>query len=53
MTLHERTNVTQLPELGYAGTIDLAVCDVSFTSIANIIDAVWRPGAYGCILHAE
>ena len=33
-------NVTQLPELGYAGTIDLAVCDVSFTSIANIIDAV-------------
>ena len=40
VTLHERTNVTQLPELGYAGTIDLAVCDVSFTSIANIIDAV-------------
>ena len=40
MTLHERTNVTQLPELGYAGAIDLAVCDVSFTSIANIIDAV-------------
>ena len=32
--------MTQLPELGYAGTIDLAVCDVSFTSIANIIDAV-------------
>lgn len=40
MTLHERTNVTQLPELGYVGAIDLAVCDVSFTSIANIIDAV-------------
>lgn len=40
VTLHERTNVTQLPELGYAGSIDLAVCDVSFTSIANIIDAV-------------
>ena len=40
VTLHERTNVTQLPELGYAGAIDLAVCDVSFTSIANIIDAV-------------
>ena len=40
VTLHERTNVTQLPELGYAGVIDLAVCDVSFTSIANIIDAV-------------
>ncbi|MCI6471560.1 MAG: methyltransferase domain-containing protein, partial [Collinsella sp.] len=38
--LHERTNVTQLPELGYGGAIDLAVCDVSFTSIANIIDAV-------------
>lgn len=46
VTLHERTNVTQLPELGYAGAIDTAVCDVSFTSIANIIDAVlacsWR-----------
>lgn len=40
MTLHERTNVTQLPELGYGDAIDLAVCDVSFTSIANIIDAV-------------
>ena len=40
VTLHERTNVTQLPELGYTGAIDLAVCDVSFTSIANIIDAV-------------
>ena len=40
VTLLERTNVTQLPELGYAGAIDLAVCDVSFTSIANIIDAV-------------
>ncbi len=40
VTLHERTNVTQLPELGYGDAIDLAVCDVSFTSIANIIDAV-------------
>ena len=40
VTLHERTNVTQLPELGYGAAIDLAVCDVSFTSIANIIDAV-------------
>ena len=40
VTLHERTNVTQLPELGYESAIDLAVCDVSFTSIANIIDAV-------------
>ena len=40
VTLHERTNVTQLPELGYGGAVDLAVCDVSFTSIANIIDAV-------------
>ena len=40
VTLHERTNVTQLPELGYAGAIDLAVCDVSFTCIANIVDAV-------------
>ena len=53
VTLHERTNVTQLPELGYAGAIDLAVCDVSFTSIANIIDAVLaclKPSGSFCTL---
>ena len=53
VTLHERTNVTQLPELGYGGAIDLAVCDVSFTSIANIIDAVLaclKPSGSFCTL---
>ena len=53
MTLHERTNVTQLPELGYGAAIDLAVCDVSFTSIANIIDAVLaclKPSGSFCTL---
>jgi len=38
-SLRQDDRVT-LHELGYAGAIDLAVCDVSFTSIANIIDAV-------------
>ena len=38
--LLERTNVVDLPKLGYADALDLAVCDVSFTSIAHIIDAV-------------
>ena len=45
VTLHERTNVTQLP--------DLAVCDVSFTSIANIFDAVLaclKPSGSFCTL---
>ena len=52
--LHERTNVTQLPELGYAGAIDLAVCDVSFTKHREH----YRCGtgvsdSYGCILYAR
>lgn len=53
MTLHERTNVTQLPKLGYESAIDLAVCDVSFTSIANIIDAALaclKPAGSFCTL---
>lgn len=40
VTLYERTNIVDLPARGVDGTIDLAVCDVSFTSIARIIDAV-------------
>lgn len=40
VTLLERTNVTDVPGLGYSGRFDLVVCDVSFTSIAHIIDAV-------------
>ena len=40
VTLLERTNMVDLPGLGYAGSFDLAVCDVSFTSIATILPAV-------------
>ena len=40
VTLLERTNVVDLPSLGYRACCDLVVCDVSFTSIAHIIDAV-------------
>ena len=40
VSLYERTNIVDLPAQGVDGVIDLAVCDVSFTSIANIIDAV-------------
>ena len=45
--LLERTNVVDLPGLGYRACCDLVVCDVSFTSIERIIDAVvqlLRPG---------
>lgn len=38
--LLERTNIVELPSLGYSAAFDLAVCDVSFTSIENILDAV-------------
>lgn len=40
VTLLERTNVVDVPGLGYEHAFDLVVCDVSFTSIAHIIDAV-------------
>ncbi len=40
VVLCERTNIVDLPDLGYRSAFDLAVCDVSFTSIAHIIDAV-------------
>ena len=40
VTLLERTNIVDVPDLGYRGTCDLAVCDVSFTSIGTILDAV-------------
>ncbi|MFC2628847.1 MAG: TlyA family RNA methyltransferase, partial [Lancefieldella rimae] len=38
--LLERTNIVELPSLGYDVAFDLAVCDVSFTSIENILGAV-------------
>ena len=40
VTLLERTNIVDVPALGYAGAFDLAVCDVSFTSIKTILPAV-------------
>ena len=40
VTLLERTNIIDVPGLGYEGCCNLAVCDVSFTSIFQIIDGV-------------
>lgn len=40
VTLLERTNAVDLPALGYGGRCDLAVCDVSFTSVATVLPAV-------------
>ena len=40
VTLLERTNIVDVPALGYAGSFDVAVCDVSFTSIRTILPAV-------------
>ena len=40
VTLLERTNIVDVPDMGYADSVDLAVCDVSFTSIERILPAV-------------
>lgn len=40
VTLLERTNVVDLPGTGRDGTIQLAVCDVSFTSVETVLPAV-------------
>lgn len=40
VTLLERTNIVDVPAMGYGASFDMAVCDVSFTSISHIIDAV-------------
>lgn len=40
VTLLERTNIVDVPAQGYAQAFDLAVCDVSFTSIRTILPAV-------------
>ena len=38
--LLERTNITSLPEMGYSHVFDVAVCDVSFTSVLSIFPSV-------------
>ncbi len=38
--LLERTNIVDLATSAYVGTIDLAVCDVSFTSVTFVLPAV-------------
>lgn len=40
VTLLERTNIVNVASLGYSSTFDLAVCDVSFTSVLTILPAV-------------
>lgn len=40
VSLLERTNIRDVPTPGRAGTIDLAVCDVSFTSVRMVLPAV-------------
>lgn len=39
VTLLERTNIVDVPAMGYAGAFDLAVCDVSFTGVRTILPA--------------
>ena len=38
--LLERTNILQVPTLKPKGSIDLAVCDVSFTSVTSVLGAI-------------
>ncbi len=40
VTLLERTNIVDVPAICTGGTIDLAVCDVSFTSVLRVSPAV-------------
>lgn len=40
VTLLERTNIVDVPAQGYAHRCDLAVCDVSFTSVRTVLPAV-------------
>lgn len=40
VTLLERTNVVDVPGEGYGSCFDLAVCDVSFTSVVTVLPAV-------------
>ncbi|WP_028264105.1 TlyA family RNA methyltransferase [Atopobium fossor] len=41
VTLLERTNIVDVATPERVGTIDLAVCDVSFTSVRAVAGAVW------------
>ncbi|MFR2030568.1 MAG: hypothetical protein ACLS3M_03620 [Collinsella sp.] len=52
VTLHERTNVTQLPELGYGGAIDLAcaMCRLQYREYHRRGAGVSE--AFGFVLHA-
>lgn len=40
VTLYEGTNICDLPAQGLGATADLAVCDVSFTSVTTVLPAV-------------
>lgn len=40
VTLLERTNIVDVPAQGMSGRFDLAVCDVSFTSVHLLLSAV-------------
>lgn len=40
VTLLERTNIVDVPSDGTRASIDLAVCDVSFTSVRTVLPAV-------------
>ena len=42
VTLMERTNVVDLPDLPQARVVQLVVCDVSFTSVLTVLPAVCR-----------
>lgn len=51
VTLLERTNIVDVPAQGHRGSFDLAVCDVSFTSIRTILPAVLELiGSHGTFL---
>lgn len=40
VTLLERTNMVDVPDMGYRCSCELAVCDVSFTSVRTVLPAV-------------
>ena len=40
--LLERTNIVDVPQIVGEGAVDLAVCDVSFTSVITVLPAVLR-----------